>query len=83
MFKVLVLQQMNNLFDECIEYQIPARLSFMRLLGLELEHRAPDAKTVWLFRERPKGAELLDVLFAVLQGGFKVQVQQQELKQAA
>lgn len=26
----------------------------MRFLGLQLEDRVPDAKTVWLFRERLK-----------------------------
>ena len=30
MFKVLVLQQLHNLSDERIEYQIRDRLSFMR-----------------------------------------------------
>ena len=64
MFKVLVLQQLNNLSDERIEYQIRDRLSFMRFLGLELEDRVPDAKTVWLFRERLKELKLLDALFA-------------------
>lgn len=54
MFKVLVLQQLNNLSDDRIEYQIRDRLSFMRFLGLHLEDRVPDAKTVWLFRETLK-----------------------------
>ena len=36
----------------------------MRFLGLQLEDRVPDAKTVWLFRERLKGLSLVDVLFA-------------------
>ena len=35
----------------------------MRFLGLQLEGRVPDAKTVWLFRERLKGLELVEVLF--------------------
>jgi IS5 family transposase len=64
MFKVLVLQQLNNLSDERIEYQIRDRLSFMRFLGLELEDRVPDAKTVWLFREHLKQLQLLEALFA-------------------
>ncbi|HEY8096530.1 MAG TPA: IS5 family transposase [Methylobacter sp.] len=63
MFKVLVLQQLHNLSDDRIEYQIRDRLSFMRFLGLQLEDRVPDAKTVWLFRERIKHAGLIDVLF--------------------
>jgi IS5 family transposase len=28
------------------------RLSFMRFVGLALEDRVPDAKTIWLFREQ-------------------------------
>ena len=36
----------------------------MRFLGLQLEDRIPDAKTVWLFRERLKELNLVDVLFA-------------------
>ena len=32
-------------------YQLRDSLSFMRFLGLGLEDRVPDAKTVWLYRE--------------------------------
>ena len=63
MFKTVVLQQLNNLSDDRIEYQIRDRLSFMRFLGLNLEDRIPDAKTVWLFRETLKRAGLAEVLF--------------------
>lgn len=63
MFKILVLQQLHNLSDQKIEYQIRDRLSFMRFLGLELEDRVPDEKTVWLFRERLKTLNLVAVLF--------------------
>ncbi|GAD11650.1 transposase and inactivated derivatives (plasmid) [Gluconobacter frateurii NBRC 103465] len=52
MFKILVIQTLNNLSDERAKYLINDRLSFMRFLGLELSGRVPDAKTVWLFRER-------------------------------
>jgi len=58
MFKVLVLQQLNNLSDARIEYQIRDRFSFMRFLGLELEDRVPDAMTVWVFHEQLAPAEL-------------------------
>jgi len=43
---------LNNLSDERTEYLINDRLSCMRFLGPELSDRVPDAKTVWLFRER-------------------------------
>ena len=48
MFKTLVLSALYNLSDDQIEYQVRDRLSFMRFLGLGLEDRVPDAKTVWL-----------------------------------
>ena len=51
MFKLLILQQLYNLSDDGIEYQINDRLSFQRFLGLELGDKVPDAKTIWLFRE--------------------------------
>ena len=51
MFKTLVLGALYNLSDDQIEYQVRDRLSFMRFLGLGLEDRVPDAKTVWLYRE--------------------------------
>lgn len=63
MFKILVLQQLNNLSDDRIEYQIRDRLSFMRFLGLQLESRAPDSKTIWVFRERLKDLNLVEELF--------------------
>ena len=35
----------------------------MRFLGLQLEHKVPDANTVWLFRERMRALNLEKVLF--------------------
>ena len=52
MFKVLVLQTLYTLSDDQTEYQLKDRLSFMRFVGLALEDRVPDAKTLWLFREQ-------------------------------
>src|SRR5215218_3111980 len=58
MFKVLVIQAATNLSDERAEYLINDRLSFMRFLGLSLGDRVPDARTIWLFRERLTRAEI-------------------------
>ena len=33
MFKMLILQRLNNLSDERLQYQVSDRLSFMRFLG--------------------------------------------------
>jgi len=52
MFKILILQRYYNLSDNQIEYQILDRLSFCRFLGLTLNDRIPDEKTIWDFRER-------------------------------
>ena len=63
MSKILVIQTLNNLSDERTEYLINDRLSSMRFLGLGLSDRVPDAKTVWLFRERLTQAGAIDGLF--------------------
>ncbi|AKH37592.1 MULTISPECIES: IS5 family transposase [Nitrosomonas] len=64
LFKMLVLQRMNNLSDDRLEYQVRDRLSFMRFLGLGLAGVVPDAKTMWSFREELKENHLMDRLFA-------------------
>lgn len=64
LFKMLVLQRMNNLSDDRLEYQVRDRLSFMRFLGLDLAGVVPDAKTMWMFREELKDNHLMDRLFA-------------------
>ena len=52
MFKILILQRYYNLGDNQIEFQILDRLTFCRFLGLSLNDRVPDEKTVWDFRDR-------------------------------
>lgn len=63
MFKILVIQAVNNLSDERTEFLINDRLSFMRFLGLSLSDRVPDARTIWLFREKLTKAEAIKPLF--------------------
>src|SRR5438445_12993508 len=63
MFKVLVIQTTNNLSDERAEFLINNRLSFMRFLGLGLSDRIPDARTIWLFREKLTCAGAIQGLF--------------------
>ncbi len=64
MFKILVIQASNNLSDDRAEFLINDRLSFMRFLGLGLADKAPDAKTIWIFRERLTKAGAIEGLFA-------------------
>ena len=68
MFKTLVLGALYNLSDDQIEYQVRDRLSFMRFLGLGLEDRVPDAKTVWLYREGLAQAGVVEALFKQFDG---------------
>ena len=68
MFKTLVLSALYNLSDDQIEYQVRDRLSFMRFLGLGLEDRVPDAKTVWLYREALAQAGMVETLFKQFDG---------------
>jgi transposase, IS5 family len=63
MFKMLILQRLNGLSDERLQYQVTDRLSFMRFLGVELAGNVPDARTVWAFREALKEHQLADALF--------------------
>ncbi len=52
MFKILILQRYYNLSDSQIEYQILDRLTFCRFLGLSMNDKVPDEKTVWDFRDK-------------------------------
>lgn len=63
MFKILVLQRLYNLSDSQMQYQIMDRLSFMRFLGLNLDTRIPDEKTIWHFREELVKSQKLEMLF--------------------
>lgn len=63
MFKILVLQHFYNLSDDQTEFQIRDLYCFCRFLGLSPEGKVPDAKTIWVFRERLKALELVEPLF--------------------
>lgn len=73
MFKILIVQAQHNLSDDRAEFLITDRLSFMRFLGLDLNDRVPDAKTIWLFRERLTKAGAMDKLFAAFEAALQDQ----------
>ncbi len=73
MFKAIILCALYNLSDDQVEYQIRDRLSFMRFLGLGLEDRVPDAKTVWLYREQLAQAGVIEALFEDFDGYLEKQ----------
>jgi IS5 family transposase len=71
-FKILILQELNNIADERTEFLINDRLSFQRFLGLTLGSKVPDAKTIWLYKEilskSGRGKELFDMFTRKLDG---------------
>jgi IS5 family transposase len=66
MFKILILQRYYNVSDDAIEYAILDRLSFMRFLGLGINDAVPDAKTIWLFRDKLTSGGMIEKLFSYL-----------------
>lgn len=66
MFKILILQRYYNVSDDAIEYAILDRLSFMRFLGLGINDPVPDAKTIWLFRDKLTDKGMIEKLFHLL-----------------
>ena len=52
MVRVLLIQQLFNLSDEQVEFQLLDRLSFQRFVGLRSSSQIPDRTTVWTFKER-------------------------------
>ena len=52
MVRVLVIQQLYNLSDEQMEFQLLDRLSFQRFVVLRQSAQAPDRTTIWTFKER-------------------------------
>lgn len=76
--KALLLQSLYNLSDEALEYQINDRLSFKRFLGITPSQKAPDARTIWLYRDRIKDKNLHEKIFGwfldqIDQAGYKAQ----------
>jgi IS5 family transposase len=66
LFKILILQRYYNVSDDAIEYAILDRLSFMRFLGLGINDPVPDAKTIWLFRDKLSKGGVVEKLFGHL-----------------
>lgn len=68
MFKILVLQRYYNMSDEQAQFQIADRLTFQKFLGLSMADGVPDARTIWLFREKLAKAGLERKLFEMFVG---------------
>jgi transposase len=65
MFKILLLQSWYSISDDKTEYMINDRMSFQRFLGLSLEDKVPDAKTIWLFRDTLSKNGAYENLFSI------------------
>lgn len=59
----VVLRALYSLPDDQAEFQILDRRSFGRFLGFDDRNKVPDAKTIWLYRERLPRAAALARLF--------------------
>ena len=73
LFKMLVLQQLFNLSDEEIEFQVNDRRSFGEFVGLGVMNDIPDATTVAFFRKRLSKADVIEELFEQFEGYLREQ----------
>jgi len=71
MFKALVIQNLYQLSDQQLEFQITDRLSFKRFLGLTDADKSPDEKTFWAFRETLTRNELIEPLFFIFHAALE------------
>lgn len=73
MFKLVILQKMFNLSDDQLEDKVNDRLSFMKVLNPGIEDPVPDAKMVWLFKEKLTKKKLVEEWFEQLEEYLKSQ----------
>ena len=65
--KMLVLQQIFNLSDEEVEFQVNDRRQFEEFVGLGIMNNIPDATTVFFFRERIRMSNVIDELIKMFE----------------
>ena len=63
---MLVLQQLINLSDDEVEFQVNAQLSVVNYVGLGVMNDIPDATTMDFFRERHRKANVVEELLKCL-----------------
>ena len=73
LFKILILQQLFNLSDEEVEFQVNDRRSFEEFVGLGVMNSIPDATTVVFFRERLRKAGVIEELFEMFEACLRSQ----------
>ena len=70
---MLVLQQLFNLSDQDVEFQVNDRRTFEKFVGLGVMNDFPDATTVAFFRERLRKANVKDELFEMFESYLRDQ----------
>ena len=73
LFKMLVLQQLFNLSDQELEFQVNDRRSFEEFVGLGVMNSIPDATTVAFFRDRLLKAGVIEELFEMFESYLRSQ----------
>ncbi len=73
LFKMLVLQQLFNLSDDDVEFQVNDRRTFEKFVGLGVMNDFPDATTVAFFRVRLRKANVKDELFEMFESYLRDQ----------
>jgi len=73
LFKMLILQQLFNLSDEELEFQVNDRRSFEEFVGLGVMNSIPDATTIAFLRERLRKAEVIEALFEMFEAYLRSQ----------
>jgi len=73
LFKMLILQQLFNLSDDELEFQVNDRRSFEEFVGLGIMNSIPDATTIGFFRERLRNAGVIHELFEMFEAYLRSQ----------
>ena len=73
LFKMLVLQQLFNLSDQELEFQVNDRRTFEHFVGLGVMTSIPDATTVAFFRDRLLKAGVIEELFEMFESYLRSQ----------
>lgn len=67
LFEMLILQELFNLSDEELEFQVNDRRAFEEFVGLGVINNIPDSTTITFFRERLRKAGVIEELFEMFE----------------
>jgi IS5 family transposase len=68
---MLILQQLFNLSDEEVDFQVNDRRSFEEFVALGVMNSIPDATTVAFFRERLRKVGVIEELFEMFEADLR------------